>query len=132
VNEALELPANFAFYGTLRVGGAALSRLGLEAAVRHLGPCRIPGRLHVVSWYPGLVPGEGEVIGDLFEVTDRTTVALLDRFEGFDPEDPDRSLFMRTPVELIAPATEAWVYRWRGDPTQAPVAVSGDWLDRDG
>lgn len=121
-------PARFAFYGTLRCGGGGLERLGLASTLAHAGRCVIPGVLYTVSWYPGLVPGEGRVPGDLFLVPDATTVAILDRFEGYDAADPSGSLFVRREIDLIEPPTTAWTYLWTGAVADVARIASGDWL----
>lgn len=123
-------PARFAFYGTLRRGGGALERLGLASELTYAGRCVIPGVLSVISWYPGLVPGEGRVIGDLFLVPDAATVALLDRFEGYRPGDPAGSLYVRREIDLIEPEGLAWTYLWTGPVAEAARIPSGDWLAR--
>lgn len=130
---AMTLPARFAFYGTLRIGGGALERLGLVDSIEHLGPCLIPGRLYAVSWYPGLVmAGDGGdgVVGDLFAVPDAATVGVVDRFEGFDVADPAGSLFRRELVSLLVPGGEAWTYLWNGSIEGRALVPGGDWLRR--
>ncbi len=120
--------AAFAFYGTLRRGGGALGRLGLGDLVRYVGPCTIPGRLHLIAWYPGLVPGDGAVVGDLFEV-DAAAVPTIDRFEGHVPDDPARSLYDRLLVPLVVPPeVAAWTYVWRGEVPPGSHIPGGDWL----
>ncbi len=122
-------PTHFAFYGTLRRDGSAAARLGLSDALTWIGPCRIPGRLYRVTWYPALVQGEGSVVGDLFAVEDEAAVAVLDRFEGYDPAQPAESLYVRRPVELVDPGTSAWAYVWNGTMDGLTFISSGDWLE---
>jgi gamma-glutamylcyclotransferase (GGCT)/AIG2-like uncharacterized protein YtfP len=126
--EIMSYPARFAFYGTLRRGGGALERLGLAATLVHIGQCVIPGSLHTISWYPGLVPGAGRVAGDLYLVPDAATVALLDRFEGYDAADPAGSLYVRREIDLVEPSLTAWTYLWTGPVAAETHIASGDWL----
>ena len=49
--------------------------------------------------YPGLVSGQGNVHGEIFEVGEQT-LKLLDRIEGYFPDHPDHSLFLRLPVTV--------------------------------
>ncbi len=114
------MPATFAFYGTLRRGGDALDRLGVRESVTWLGPCRIPGVLYRVSWYPALVRGDGIVVGDLFAVRDVETVALIDRFEG--------SGYDRVEMRLAEPDVVAWTYVWNGPTDDLDPIEGGDWL----
>ncbi|MBA2337768.1 MAG: gamma-glutamylcyclotransferase [Acidimicrobiia bacterium] len=121
----------FAFYGTLRPGGGALERLGITRRVTHLGPCLIGGDLYAVTWHPGLVAGAGEVRGDLFDVP-ADLVATLDGFEGYRPDDPATSPYLRVARWLLEPAVEAWVYLWRGPTADGVLLPGGDWLDHAG
>ncbi len=57
-----------AFYGTLMSRFATQDELGVRAALRPLGPCTIRGVLPDVGEWPTLVPGDGVVHGELFEV----------------------------------------------------------------
>jgi gamma-glutamylcyclotransferase (GGCT)/AIG2-like uncharacterized protein YtfP len=123
---AVRLP--FAFYGTLRPGGGALDRLGITERVTHLGPCLLRGDLYAVTWYPGLVEGDRLVRGDLFDVPD-DLVPMLDEFEGWFPDRPDRSEYVRLADRLVDPDVEAWVYRWRGPVSNGILVAHGDWLE---
>lgn len=119
-----------AAYGLLRPRADGLDRLKLRRAVRALGPCLIPGRLIDLGDYPGLLPGKGEVAGDLVRILDHRAGAPLDAFEDFDPRRPERSAYVRVRIMLIRPAVHAWVYVWNGrEDAGAPVA-KGDWLRR--
>src|SRR5580700_8569997 len=101
-----------AVYGSLRTGHElpdtppALGALLVDA-----GPCTIAGALFDLGSYPGLVPGDGRVVGELFEIVDvARALPLLDHYEGYDAADPEGSLYLRQSVLLVEPAIEAWVY----------------------
>lgn len=119
----------FAVYGLLRKGASGFARFGLETAFRPLGPCRIPGVIHDLGGYPGLVNGEGEVAGELFAVTDASVIARLDAFEEFDPTSPESSRYLRVRLPLLTPRQEAWVYVWNRPVTGFARVDSGDWLE---
>jgi gamma-glutamylcyclotransferase (GGCT)/AIG2-like uncharacterized protein YtfP len=123
----VELPADFAFYGTLRRGGGGLERLGLE--LEWLSPCVIIGSLYRVSWYPALADDGGTVVGDLFRIDDPALVDEIDRFEGFDAASPRTSLYVRRQVTLEEPGgVAAWVYVWNRPIDGLERIPSGDWL----
>src|SRR5262249_36826380 len=87
-------------YGTL-LGGrrpAAIARTAERLAV--LGPATVRGRLYDLGEYPGLVldPAANEVHGTICTVPDEAVLAALDAYEGFEPDAPARSLFVRTPA----------------------------------
>lgn len=119
----------FAVYGLLRKGASGFARFGLERAFRPLGPCTIPGLIHDLGGYPGLVEGRGEVVGELFEVIDPSVIARLDAFEDYYPQAPDRSRYLRRQITLLTPARKAWVYVWNQPVEGAPLVAHGDWLE---
>ena len=113
-------------YGTLR-RGAEMHGL-LEGRVSYLGPARVAGRLMDLGAFPALaipVNPNDHVRGDLFGIEAATREALLetlDRYEG--------NRFEREPAVVEGPtgATEAWLYRWLGDPQGFRTITSGDYL----
>lgn len=125
-------PQYLALYGSLRRGEAAHKRLGLAGKLRYVGPCRLRGLLFDLGDYPALLPGDGVVIAELYEIRGLRTVALLDAFEGADPRRPGRGLFVRRPVALLAPDVKADVYFYGAGrvPGTARKIASGDWKRR--
>ncbi len=126
-----------AFYGTLRQGERAYIELGLESRLTALGTVRIRGKLLDLGAYPGLVEGDGEVTGELYDLPDPTILGELDFYELFDPANPETSEFIRRRVRLAEPDRDAWVYFHNPDGVsplaQAPahrVITSGDWKRR--
>jgi gamma-glutamylcyclotransferase (GGCT)/AIG2-like uncharacterized protein YtfP len=56
----------------------------------------------------------------------------LDTLEGFLPDAPWNSMYLRQRVELVEPAVSAWVYVWNGRFDNMRQITSGDWrMDRD-
>lgn len=99
-------------YGTLLRG---LERAHLLEQAAFLGPTTAPGRLHALGAYPGLLEEPGTVVGELYRI-DEQTRTQLDRVEGFDPVNPNDSLYQRRPIhaQLIATGeilnAETYVY----------------------
>ena len=85
-------------YGTLMPG------LRLEAQMqgaRFLGLAQVPGRLVDVGRYPGLLPGEGAVSGEVYEVDD-AHLARLDEVEDTVPGDRAASQYWREEVTVFS------------------------------
>ena len=134
VAEALPLFA----YGTLLTGALdpAIRRL-LEHATQRLGPARVRGRLHDQGGYPGLLlGGSGWVHGELLTLADpERALALLDRYEGFDPARPRAGEYLRVTVSVerlpdgaAQPARTYLLNPARGRP--GPRIPGGDWTRR--
>jgi gamma-glutamylcyclotransferase (GGCT)/AIG2-like uncharacterized protein YtfP len=119
-----------AAYGLLRPESTGLDLLQVRSRVAAMGRCGIPGRLIDLGSYPGLVPGPGEVAGDLLRLLDAGVGDELDRFEDFDARDAAGSAYRRVRVRLIHPPMRAWVYLWSGPTDAGPLVPGGDWLAR--
>lgn len=108
-----------------------LDRLGVGSLLRRVGACRFPGRLFDLGRYPAARPAleAGEsIVGELYAVLDPGVFTVLDEFEGFDPQHPDRSDYLRERIALEAPRDRrAWVYLHRVEPQSARRVASGDW-----
>jgi len=108
-------------YGTLK-RGFRLHRF--LAGARYLGEAKVSGfKMYDLGWYPGIVPGEGLVHGELYEV-DLKTLLLLDEVEA-EGEEYDRRL-----CEVITEdgrKTWAFVYVYRGKADPAREVKSGRW-----
>lgn len=117
-----------ATYGTLR-RAAGPNPLDVADRLSFVAACQFAGVLYDLGRFPGAVPGDGVVHGDLFRLRDPQVWAVLDRYEGYDSNREDTSLFVRRRVSLIEPADRtAWVYWYNDDPTGCPRIPSGDWI----
>ncbi|PIT75755.1 gamma-glutamylcyclotransferase [Limnohabitans sp. G3-2] len=84
-------------YGTLMPG------LRLEAEMhgaRWIGAAQVPGRLVDVGRYPGLLLGEGQVTGEVYEVDD-AHLARLDVVEAMVLGDRAASQYWREEVTVV-------------------------------
>ena len=103
-------------------------RLGVADRVSFVATCRFDGVLYDLGRFPGAVPGDGLVHGELLRLQDPQVWAVLDPYEGYDADRKDESLFVRRRGTLREPADRAaWVYWFNGDPTGHPKVSSGDW-----
>lgn len=131
-------------YGTLRRHASNAFRMegGTWEGMR-----TVRGRLYQISWYPGLKlsADAGRVIGEIWSVSPEQLLAL-DEFEGVPAGELEGDEYRRVRV-TVEPlpdlenqsewdvsdrdlaAREAWVWEWKGDPGQAQLIPSGDWLD---
>lgn len=92
-------------YGTLRPGSAAT--------------VIIPGKIYDLGWFPGLIMGEGEVVAEKIEVKDWDRV---DRYEGYNPDDHEGSLYIRQPF------LGGFVYVYNRAVREDKLVKGGDWL----
>jgi len=128
-------PIALAVYGTLRHGEPNDSLL---SGARFLGTGRLAGRMREMPRtaareyaYPSLVlDGSGEVVIELYELTDAAMLDAADALEAYDPADVAGSEYVRRLVPLIdGPVTEAWVYVYNGPPDAMGQPIpSGDWV----
>lgn len=143
--------ALLAVYGTLRSDVVPLIRdpeLKEEAnrerrrLSKLVGQCRIRGRLVDLGEYPGLVlADDASVKAELYELPFggagsqglrdfRSTLAALDAYEGFDPDDLGGSEYVRRYVALEHPAGQAaWVYVLNKPTGSAEPLATDDWAD---
>jgi gamma-glutamylcyclotransferase (GGCT)/AIG2-like uncharacterized protein YtfP len=111
------------------------ARLAAWLAPLSRRPATLPGRLLDLGAYPGALPApddapaEPAIVGELVAVP-HERVGELDRYEGYAPGDPGRSLFVRERARATVAGGErvaCWVYRWAGD-VAAREVQGGDWL----
>jgi gamma-glutamylcyclotransferase (GGCT)/AIG2-like uncharacterized protein YtfP len=116
-------------YGTLR--DAELRRsLGLAGRVRRLGRFRLAGILYDLGPYPALAPGKGVVHGELYELMDKGVLAVMDKYEEYDPSRLKRSPYRRERWRLADPDLDCWVYVYNRPVRGLPRVLGGDWLAR--
>ena len=68
---------------------------------RFMGPAQVPGCLVDVGRYPGLLPGDGVVSGEVYEVDD-AHLARLDGVEDMVPGDRAASQYWREVVTVCS------------------------------
>ena len=99
----------------------------------------IAGRLFDTGSYPAAIPAASpseRVHGELYEIAPAQApelLALLDRYEGYLPDTPGRSLFLRQRTLVARKDREpvrAWVYVYNGTTDRLRHITSGDYLER--
>jgi gamma-glutamylcyclotransferase (GGCT)/AIG2-like uncharacterized protein YtfP len=122
------------FYGTLMAGFDRRRRAGIDDQLTYVGRGSIKASLFDLGIYPAAVPApQGLVWGEVYEVRDPETVlAALDRFEGYTPDNPDQSLYVRAEAAVTlqdGTSESAWVYFYNAPLGQAQQILSGDYLE---
>jgi gamma-glutamylcyclotransferase (GGCT)/AIG2-like uncharacterized protein YtfP len=120
-------------YGTLMAGFDRRRRAGIDTRMRFVGRGWIQAALYDLGLFPAAIPApDGRVAGELYEIADDPSVLVkLDEIEGFRPNEPDSSLYMRaqTVVTLESGVREtAWVYFYNAPLGQGQLIESGDYL----
>ena len=92
------MPYTVFVYGTLL---RTMSRASEMKKSNFKGPGFIRAELYDLGAYPGVQGGDSEVVGEIYEV-DSSTLAQLDRIEGYNASSPTTSLFMRKTVEATS------------------------------
>lgn len=119
-------PVSLFVYGTLLRG---LSRAQVLGGARFLGPGLVEGQLFDLGQYPGLRPGRGLVVGEVWQV-DRLTLQRIDGIEDFDRRDPSASLYRRIGIQIRAfsgALLEACTYLYNRNPPIDARIAHGDY-----
>jgi gamma-glutamylcyclotransferase (GGCT)/AIG2-like uncharacterized protein YtfP len=122
------------FYGTLMSGFQRLGRSHVEAMLTAVGRGSIQAALFDLGIYPAAVPAsDGRVWGEVHRMLDPDAVlSTLDEIEGFQPSEPDSSLYVRveTPVTCDdGRVLPAWAYFYNAPLGRAQRIESGDYLE---
>lgn len=96
-------------YGTLRPGANEI----VEA----------PGTMYSLDGFPGIKLGhtDGTFKCERVEVSDKV-LERLDRYEGYSPDSPETSLFVRVPFR------DGEIYEYNGAIDLCSPVPHGDWL----
>src|SRR6476619_7045259 len=120
-------------YGTLRPGQVNYPLV--SAAVGEHVPARLAGhalRATPTAGFPyATVADDHRIVGDLLQLTPGTDVlSVLDRLEGYRPEEPDLSHYVRVPRDVATTAASG--YGPAGTVVQAWVYLAGPCIRIDG
>ena len=110
-------------YGTLQPGFAPEEVAEVAAKLRPVGQGFVYGEIYELDGYPGVVPdlkSKNRIRGTVLELPeDAAVLRQIDEYEGYDPDDPETSEFVRVrqAVELSGGGTqECWIYRYNREP----------------
>lgn len=109
-------------YGTLRPSQAPPEMKEIVGRWKPVGSATVLGRLFDLGDYTGAVLDantSSRIVGEVFELpNDPALLATLDEYEGFDPDEPEASLFHRvkTEVKLASGGNQScWIYVYNSD-----------------
>jgi gamma-glutamylcyclotransferase (GGCT)/AIG2-like uncharacterized protein YtfP len=128
-------------YGTLRPGAESTRGPGkdvlktMQASAERIGAGSMRGRLHWVSWYPGVLESRNTndiVKGDVYRLRNPDSVlAALDKYEGASLRPSTRHEYRRR-KKLVTLAggrrAFAWVYIYNRPHKIGARIASGDFL----
>ena len=109
-------------YGTLKPDLAPPEVAGVMRKLKSVGQGAIRGFLYDLGKYPGLrLDAAGnEVRGEIFELSDASVLRALDAYEGYDPGNHERSLFLRKQCQVQLQGSDqqlpCWVYEYNREP----------------
>ena len=113
-------------YGTL-LPGLRLAHEMQQAEC--LGPGRVAGRLVDVGRYPGLLPGAGEVHGEIYRLNE-SLLKRLDHVESMVPTDRAASQYWREQVLVLSGpcvGQSVWTYVYNRSIQGLTPISSGDY-----
>ena len=121
-------------YGTLQPHCVPATMAAVVAKMRAVGQGFVYGALYDLGGYPGAVPDastKSKICGTVMELPeDASVLRQLDAYEGFDPEAPEASEYIRElrTVQMAAGgAMECWFYRYNRKPDASRAIASGVW-----
>jgi gamma-glutamylcyclotransferase (GGCT)/AIG2-like uncharacterized protein YtfP len=123
-------------YGTLQPGCAPAEVAALAAKLLPVSAGFVRGVLYDLGRYPGAVPdanSQCRISGTVMKLPeDKTTLRQLDEYEGYDPQSPVASEFVRElqVVELNdGRKMDCWFYRYNRKTDEARIIASSKWRD---
>jgi gamma-glutamylcyclotransferase (GGCT)/AIG2-like uncharacterized protein YtfP len=119
-------------YGTLAESRAPREIAAVMRRLKSAGEGFVFGRLYDAGQYPGARlddVGGDKIFGKIFVVpNDEPLLAKLDDYEGFDPGQPKKSLFVRRRTVINRSngvPLNGWIYEYNRDVRSLPVIKSG-------
>lgn len=107
----------------------------IRRLLRHSTPAMIRARLYNLGHYPGVILSTAKtdrVYGRVITFDDSLLLRRLDRYEGYDANDPASGEFIRIlkHAELLPTRNciDCWVYVYNGDVSGWPRILSGDYV----
>jgi gamma-glutamylcyclotransferase (GGCT)/AIG2-like uncharacterized protein YtfP len=87
----------------------------------HCGKAYVKGKLFKVNeFYPGFVPGDGKVWGDVYLISP-DVFEKLDEFEGHE--------YFRTKIKTSTDI-DCWIYQYKYETESFKEIKTGDWMLR--
>jgi len=122
------------FYGTLMTGFKRPGRTRVDFDLELVGHGWIDAVLFDLGIYPAAIPAtDSRVRGEVHRLRQLETVLrMLDEVEGYRPERPDASLYVRSEVAVTLDdgrVEQTWAYFYNAPLGGAQRIESGDYLE---
>ncbi len=123
-------------YGTLRKGENNPMQNYLEKKADWIGKALFCGKLYYANGHPAAILSaheEDQIVGDVYEFDNGSPLLReLDRYEGYRPDSPDESLYIRRKRDVTLQKNHevfaAWIYIYNQPIDKANLIVSGDYV----
>jgi gamma-glutamylcyclotransferase (GGCT)/AIG2-like uncharacterized protein YtfP len=119
-------------YGTLYPGRAPQEVAAAVEKLQAVGEGFVHGVLYDLGDYPGAAldpSSQRRIAGTVFQLPEDADVfRQLDAYEGFNPDAPGTSLFLRTLCSVTLATSgvlTCWIYVYNGTPEPASIMASG-------
>ncbi len=118
-------------YGTLMQGESRSAALNAHPH-RMLGSASVVGGLVDLGDFPGLVHEKASIVhGEFYFIEDiAKLIGYLDRIEGFYGYGRERSLFVRSIIEVEIGGSRQWAWTYVYNGERGKEIPSGDWHER--
>lgn len=124
-----------AVYGSLRKGMQADSKM---ERLQFVSNGVAMASLYALGWYPGIKfeDNNNKTVVEVYKLPDapllrEAILRDLDGYEGYNPRNPEGSLFVRRTALVLCGESEAeltcYVYEYNHNTNRAPVVENGDW-----
>lgn len=118
----------FFVYGTLKDGGHFAS--DFDEFREKTEVAELKGYdLFNLGWFPGIIPGNGKVVGELHEYKNHDEVQeKMDRIEGYNPNNEEDSLYLRKEASVTTESgekTDATIYVFNKEPGIMSERIEG-------
>jgi gamma-glutamylcyclotransferase (GGCT)/AIG2-like uncharacterized protein YtfP len=114
-------------YGSLLRGMSLSSHM---KGCRFIGPAWVHADLFFLGFYPGIIPGNQLVFGELYEVPDKVLPGI-DEVEEYYEENPEDSVYIRKPIIATrfadAARVEAFAYYYNRENSDKQRISCGDY-----
>lgn len=116
----------YAVYGTLRLNQGNYDWcLKNKKGVEHLETKTIQGYdMYSVGGFPGIKPGNGSIVVDVFEVNNKEVERSLDGLEGYRSYDESSSMYLKRKTE-----DDEFIYIWNRGISNLTEIPEGDWVE---
>ncbi len=120
-------------YGSLHTASNPFHRL-LKQKAKKIGEGTAAGSLYFIGRYPGAVMSKDgkKIYGTIFLLEDINLLEELDKYEEYNPLQPEHSLFIRKAVTVTGEDGKnhrAWIYVYNREVSNKELIESGNYSE---